>query len=211
MQPIERIFFSYDWITLVFIASLGLLFVLKIYRPQLLIGYSLSFFKQGFIKMRSEENPPFLSAFHATLFLFCSIIFSLFIAVVSFEKNELSFNNYLYILLFCVGYFITRYFLDIFFERLFQTENITRYFRFSKIGYMYSISLWLFPILILYQYTVKNKLLLFVFITILLLVRFLLVIKNNKKLIFNNFLYFILYFCTLEIASLLILYKILTV
>lgn len=207
MNAIERTFFSSDWLTFIFIISLGLIFVMKLYKPKLLTGYSIAFFSQGFIEKRVEENPNFFSAFHAVLFLFCSLMFSVLITVSYFQKDSLTITNFGWVFLGFISYLFVRFFIDILIEKLFIIEQQTRYFRFSKVGYLYTAALWLFPILIVNNYTTQNKYLLLFLVGSLLLTRFVLIIKNNKNLIFSHFFYFILYFCTLEIAPLLIFYK----
>ena len=50
------------------------------------------------------------------------------------------------------------------------------------------------------------KITIFVFL-FLLIIRYSLLLINNKKLIFNNLFYFILYLCALEIVPLVIILK----
>ena len=52
--------------------------------------------------------------------------------------------------------------------------------------------------------------LLFSIFVILFIFRAFLIIKKKKKIVIRKLFYFILYFCTLEIAPLLIVYKITT-
>ncbi|NQV78269.1 MAG: DUF4271 domain-containing protein, partial [Lutibacter sp.] len=47
----------------------------------------------------------------------------------------------------------------------------------------------------------------FLVFLLVLILRYVLILLNNKKLIFNNLFYFILYLCALEIAPLIIVLK----
>lgn len=207
MEVISRNLVSNDWITLVFILALVLIALMKLYKPQLLLGYSIALFSQGFIENRAEKNPSTFSTFHVLIFLFTTLIFSLTLYFVASNILVEKFYNYLFVLAGMTAYMILKFLFIRIIAHSLDIEEQTRYFIFSKSGYLYNISLWLFPILILFHYGYSNITFLLVFICLLLIFRGFLILRNNKKLIFNNFFYFILYFCTLELAPLLIIYK----
>ncbi len=207
MEIIERNFVSGDWVTLVFIIALLLIAFMKICNPQLLLGYSIALFSQGFIEERCDKKPSVFSIFHIFLFSFSLIIFSLTVHFILSDYESLYTNTYLSIFFYLLIFIIVRYLLSKIIIQTLDIEERTRYFIFSKSGYFYAINLWLFPILILYQYGYSNIKILIIYAFLLLIFRLFLIIKNNKNLIFNNFFYFILYFCTFELAPLLIIYK----
>lgn len=211
MEIIERNFISNDWITLVLLTSLVLIALMKLYKPQLLLGYSIAFFSQGFIENRSNKNPSIFSVFHVLIFIFSLLIFSLCIHFLLSNYLENYTSSYLITLGGLSAFILIKYLIIKLISFSLEIEELTRYFLFSKTGYLYSISLWLFPILVFYQYTYSNDKILIVYLLLLMAFRGILVIKNNKKLIFNHFFYFILYFCTLELAPLLIIYKTTTI
>jgi hypothetical protein len=208
MEVISRNLASSDWITLVFIIAMVLIALMKLYKPQLLLGYTIALFSQGFIENRAEKNPSVFSTFHVLIFAFSTIIFSLTLYLIADGLSLIvkSFN-FLDVLIGLTCFLIIKFLIVRLIANTLHIEEQTRYFIFSQSGYMYNISLWLFPILILFNYTYSNITFLLFFICLLLIFRGFLVIKNNKKLIFNNFFYFILYFCSLELAPLLIIYK----
>ncbi|SNR14051.1 DUF4271 domain-containing protein [Tenacibaculum jejuense] len=211
MELIERNFISTDWITLTFLAGLVMIALMKLYKPQLLLGYSIAFFSQGFIESRSDKNPSIFTVFHVLIFLFSLLVFSLTLHLL-ISNFMVSYNfSYLYTLAFTTLFIMLKYILVKLIVITLKIEEITRYFLFSKTGYLYAISLWLYPILVLYQYSYFNDTFLIIYILLLLAFRVFLITKNNKKLIFNHFFYFILYFCTLELAPLLIIYKTTTI
>jgi len=211
MEIIERNFITGDWITLVFMLAFVIIALMKLYKPQLLLGYTIAFFSQGFIENRADKNPSIFSTFHILLLIFSTLIFSIAIYSIVIDKEILPKISYLSFLLFLSGFILLKYTITKFITLTLNLEETTRYFLFSKAGYMYTISLWLFPVLILYQYSYSNSTILIIYIVLLLFFRVFLIAKNNKKLIFNNFFYFILYFCSLELAPLLIIYKTTTI
>ena len=82
---------------------------------------------------------------------------------------------------------------------------------FEKINYLNTVILWILPFLIFSNYTENYKELFLnitaVLVLAFLVLRYLLLILNNKKLILSGFFYFILYLCALEIAPLIIFLK----
>ncbi|MGB1042491.1 MAG: DUF4271 domain-containing protein [Tenacibaculum sp.] len=208
LQAIERIISHENWITLVIVFAVILVAIMKLIKPNKLLGYSLAFLTPGFFQKKIQNNTPFYTPFHLLLFTFCTITISLFLFLVIFSENyERNFLAYLTTLALTSIYFLTRHFLDFSLAKILGLYNIIKYFTHSKSGYLYTLSLWLFPFIILYQYSYKNKLFLFSIFIILLLFRLFLILRNNKRLVISKLFYFILYFCTLEIAPLLVLFK----
>ncbi|WP_394801455.1 DUF4271 domain-containing protein [Tenacibaculum piscium] len=211
MQAIERIIPDNNWITLVFIVAIILLAILKLIKPKKLRGYAYAFFTTGFIKNKITDSASFLTPFYGFLFLFSTIILSLFLFLILMPSIYAdTFFNYLMLLCFVSVYFIVRFFIDVILAKIMQSSQDLQYFSATKIGYLNSLSLWLFPVLIVYQYGFTNRLFLVSFFGILFIFRAFLILKNNKKIVIHKLFYFILYFCTLEIAPLLIVYKITT-
>ncbi|TCI92305.1 DUF4271 domain-containing protein [Tenacibaculum sp. M341] len=207
MEILQRTFISNDWITLIFVVAFVLVALMKLYKPKLLLGYSLAFFSQGFIEKRVDKNPSVFTAFNILLFSFSVITYSLAFTFIYAKTNEFNISLFLIILGVLLSVVILKYLLSITIAAILSIDEEIKYFLFSKTGYLYNMGLWLFPVLIFSQYCYYNFNILFIFSILLLSFRAILIIKNNKKLIFNNFFYFILYFCTLELAPLLIIYK----
>lgn len=208
MEAINRTFLSNDLITITFLIGLVLVFLMKLYKPKVLLGYTLAFFKPGFIEDRADEDVSVFSIFYNLLFLFSVIIITatLFITISShyFEKNYM---NLIYLALSIFTYFIIKQSLTVFTLLLFDIKDELSYLLYAKNGYLYTSCLLLFPLLILNQYATKNNFIILFFVVLLLIFRVFLILRNNKNLIFNHIFYFILYFCALELAPLLILYK----
>ncbi|MFY7672098.1 DUF4271 domain-containing protein [Tenacibaculum sp. MEBiC06402] len=207
MEVISRNLVSNDWITLVFIIALVLIALMKLYKPQLLLGYTIALFSQGFIENRAEKKPSIFATFHVLIFAFSTIIFSITLYFVLEDFLLIKAFNFVNVFIGLTTFLIVKFLFIKLIAKTLDIEEETRYFIFSQSGYMYNISIWLFPVLILFNYWYSNIRFLLFFICLLLIFRGFLIIRNNKKLIFNNFFYFILYFCSLELAPLLIIYK----
>ncbi|AZJ33206.1 protein of unknown function [Tenacibaculum mesophilum] len=208
MKAIERVIYNDNWVTLVIILAIVLLAMMKLLKPTKLYGYTIAFVTPGFFHKRMEEGVSFFTPFKLLLFSFSIIVISLFLffTLVS-EIYSHSFLAFLGLFLFVSVYFSVRFFLDYALANILGLSKTVNYFLYTKSGYLYVLSIWLFPIIILYQYTFTNKLFLIYSFCILLVFRVFLILTNNKKLVISKLFYFILYFCTLEIAPLLILYK----
>jgi hypothetical protein len=125
--------------------------------------------------------------------------------------KPLNFYDFLIILAGVFLYFAFRYLIGLFLATIFNLTEIHKKFVYEKTNYFNSLSLSMLPFLLLVFYVDSYKIIfskialtLFAF---LLLLRYVWVVRNNKKLIFNNLLYFILYLCALEIAPLVIILK----
>ena len=208
MEAINRNFLSNDLITIIFIIALVFVFLMKVYKPKYLLGYFISFFTQGFMKVQVKNSTSIFSIFYILLFFFTVIIVAVTLYVLVtpmyFEKNLSS----LLLLLTCsFVYLFIKQCVILSIKNVFNLKKELNYLLYTKNGYLYTVCLWFFPVLIVNQYFIKNLNFLLLFITLLLVFRGFLILRNNKKVIFNNMFYFILYFCALELAPLLILYR----
>ena len=208
MEAIDRNFLSNDLMTISFFIGIVLVFFMKVYNPKYLFGYTISFFTQGFIEKRAEDGTSVFSVFYSLMFLFSVVIitatlFSL-LTPVFFEQNS---TTLVTVFIGALIYLVSKYILSYAIMYLFNLKKELEYFFFTKNGYLYTCCLLFFPALIIHQYLLAENTILLFFISLLLIFRLFLILKNNKKLIFGHIFYFILYFCALELAPVLILIK----
>jgi len=208
MKGIERILLSNDLVTYCVLIGLVLLFLMKVFNPVFLKNYALAFFTQGFIEEVAEQRPKFFSAFPILIQLFSLLVVSL-ITYLLLTSNYFypSIPLFLKVLSVVVVYFVFKNVFIAFIVNLLHLKSRLNYLLFSKNGYLYTCCLLLFPIIILYQYGFKNDTFLCSFVCFLLIFRLFLILKNNKTLVFRHLFYFILYFCTLELAPLMLIFK----
>ena len=211
MQAIERIEISTNWLTLIYLLCLLLLVVLKTLNHRRIFEYSRAIFLKRFIEKKVEERASFFNGFNIVLFVFSVVVYALFFLYLAewlLPETEKNFELYLKIIAFVFGYFTVFLALDFVLCYLFEIKNELAYFVAAKLGYSYNIALFLFPFLIFTTYAFLNSYMLLSVFLLLFALSFVITFINNKNLIINKLFYFILYLCALEIAPLLIIYKI---
>ena len=210
MQAIEKIDISTNWVTLIFMVLLLCVFLLKGFHRTKLKEYFFAFFNKGFIVSEIEERASLLNRFSVVLFFFTTGTFGL---LTFFLMNYFSQEVFLEIslfwktLLFFVGYLTVKRILEKLFVILFSIQTETVSFLTAKSIYTHTISLWTFPLLILFFYAALPNQILFGFILFLFVIKLALLFANNKNLILSKLFYIILYICAFEIAPPFLLFK----
>jgi len=205
-----------DWITITFVTILVVLaFQKKIFGNRLLHTSIFFFKKNKLISYLSKEKNIFFNLYQVLSFIVQLLSLSLFIYFITPLLNIETTNNNLELYLkitFGVGfYYLIRFLIGSIFSAIFNLEKLHKKISYEKINYFNNLILWILPLLVLtcyYKYLgdlfLKITLIIFV---ILAIIRYVFLVINNKKLIFNNLFYFILYLCVLEIAPLVIIIK----
>ena len=212
MQAIEKIDISTNWVTLIFLVLLFSVLLLKGFHRTKLKEYFFAFFNKGFIVSEIEERASLLNRFSVVLFFFTTGTFGL---LTFFLMNYFSQEVFLEIslfwktLLFFVGYLTVKRILEKLFVILFSIQTETVSFLTAKSIYTHTISLWTFPVLILFFYAALPNQILFGFILFLFVIKLALLFANNKNLILSKLFYIILYICAFEIAPPFLLFKLL--
>lgn len=196
--------------TLIFLVLLFSVLLLKGFHRTKLKEYFFAFFNKGFIVSEIEERASLLNRFSVVLFFFTTGTFGL---LTFFLMNYFSQEVFLEIslfwktLLFFVGYLTVKRILEKLFVILFSIQTETVSFLTAKSIYTHTISLWTFPVLILFFYAALPNQILFGFILFLFVIKLALLFANNKNLILSKLFYIILYICAFEIAPPFLLFK----
>ena len=210
MQALDKISFSNNWITILFVFLLLLIAILKGMNQQKLFGYTRAFFIKGFIVQKTTERTSFFSVFNLIIFFLSSIVLAITLTffVEFFLEYSVSFlfftKLYGFVLVYLIAIFLVRKSIGV----LFEIQSEVNYLYTTIVAYLYNTSLLLFPILIVVNYSIVSTYFLFWSFVLLFILSALLLLVNNKNLIISKLFYFILYLCALEIAPLLIIYKI---
>ena len=210
MEALQRVILSNNWITIIFLVSLAVLFFLKLFEAEKLKGYAASIFNKGFLEIEAEDNSSFFSFFHIgfSFFFFLMItITGYFCANIYSHRTIFLLQDYIHVFNYVLLYMIVRFVSMSLFILLFELKQSISLFLISKRGFLYSISLGLLFLNIIYFYSFQNKYLLITGVGLLFLVRFLMILMINKNLIIKELFYFILYLCALELAPLFVLFR----
>ena len=210
MEALQRAILSNNWITIIFLVSLAVLFFLKLFEAEKLKGYTTSIFNKGFIEIEAEDNLSFFSFFHIgfSFFFFLMItITGYFCANIYSHRTIFLLQDYIHVFNYVLLYMIVRFVSMSLFILLFELKQSTSLFLISKRGFLYSISIGLLFLNIIYFYSFQNKYLLITVVGLLFLVRFFMILMINKNLIIKELFYFILYLCAFELAPLFVLFR----
>ena len=204
-----------------YVLIFGLLALVKFLYPKRFISLSNCLFSKSYFLDYANELSESFSIFHVLLFVIQNLIFS----ILFYNYFHLhGFGNWfssdlMGVLRVFAGlslYFIFQLVLGKSVSIVFRFEEIYTTIRVYKFSYLKIAAFALLPVLLLQNFTFhesKDVMVVwtaFVFVSVLFLRVVLIVIKNNK-LIIDRLSYFILYLCALEIAPLLIIYKLTTV
>jgi hypothetical protein len=210
LQAIEKITETNSWITTLMMLLFFGIVLLKIIDANKLKGSVLSLFNRNFVESESEENPSFFDAFQIVIFFFNIIVLSMLIyrfKTYRLSINNINFSSYFSVFLVLLSYFLVKRTLEFLLFNLFLIKKEVRFFLISKNNYLHTIVFLLYIALILNEYAGFKLLFLFYFAALLFILRFVIHLINNKKLIFNKLFYLILYICAFEIAPLFLLFK----
>ena len=210
MQATERILLSNNWIAILFVFCLLVMFLLKLFNAKKMKGYALSIFNKGFVEIKSQEKNSVFSFFDMGFigFSFLSISLTIYFVIIHYqEKTIFSLVEYSKISSYVLIYMIGRNFLEAVLMRLLAIKEVLGHFFLSKRSYLYSISIGLFFLNVVYFYGFQRITFLLSGIALLFAIRLILILVNNKNLIIKELFYFILYLCAFEIAPLFLLFK----
>lgn len=216
MQATERILLSSDWMTLLFLLLLIILFFVKKIAPLKFEEVFARPFKMHILDKETYESVSFFNVFNVIFLFFSAIVFSILLFQTPFFLEKFisveavfddNFDTFFYVFLKVLTFYLLKFIVEYFTFQVLQLEDKVFYFMSSKWNYYFTISVYVFLLLIFEEYADLNNLLIYFFIGGIYLITFVMHFLTNKNLIFSNFFYFILYICTLEIAPLLILFK----
>jgi len=212
VQALDKIIIDNSWITLLLICLFICVFFLKGLSFVRLKGSVSTLINKSFIYTEVEEHDSFLNPFKNLIFIFSVLVFSLLIYKVYLYYNlntAEGFFVFLKVFVIVFSYLTIKRFLEILFSIVFMIDKKLNFFLVSKSIYLYSVSFFLFIAIILEQYSPLETRFLVYFSVLLLVIRFVFHAVINKKLIFSELFYFILYLCAFEIAPLFILFRLL--
>lgn len=214
-EGVEKISLTSDWVTLIFLFVLVLLAIIQMNFSERFSKLFSLVYSEKYYTDYIKTRPLIFNWFHVIFFFVIIFNISLYIyfALSAFSAPEMQgqFFFYFQILIMTIGYFILRYFVGFLLGNIFELEEDQNYLTFLKISNLALISVVIFPLLILTNYSAGlfHKFLITFGIVVsfaIALFRYFVLIKN-EKLSFNNLFYLFLYLCALELAPFIVLYK----
>ncbi len=214
MEFNERLIDSNDWATYMLVACFVLFALSKYFYPKRFHEFSLLpinnqyFFAHG---KNDELNHPF----NMMLFVGQIICVSIFVYMLFgvFNPSETQNNKWLFIQI-LTGYSVfvlIKFSLEKIIGSIFSLDDIINEYLYQKLSYRNLLGILFFigNLFFLYAFP-PSAAALVVFASIIVLLNAIALLysyKKKGKLIMDNFFYFILYLCALEIAPYIILYK----
>ena len=215
-EGIERLSLSEDWITIILLLGLVLIAVLKFsYNERFVKLFSLSYSAKYFTNY-SKSKPLIFNTFHLLFFIVINFNISLLIqyAIKAFDPSKISndFSFFLQLVLLSLLYFLIRYLIGYLLGIIFDLSEEQNHITLLKISNLAYLSVLFLPLLVLINYSsfALHKILIIfsLIIALILLITRYVSILRNLKLTFNSFFYILLYLCALELAPILVIYKI---
>ncbi len=205
---------SNEIFTLLIVVGILIIAIAKLVFPKRFNDFVFVIGNSKYLKIYAREQ-KFFDRFDALLFINLIISVTIFISIFYQYLNnatEVSINL-LFKLIIGIGVFIL---IKVLFERLigslFEIDKLIDDYLFQKISYKNYLGILLLPINALFLYSFQPSINLFYSVVVLLLIVNLIGLitsfKTHQSSIKNNYFYFILYLCALEIAPYFILYKV---
>ncbi len=213
----ERFIVSHDWITIIFLVVLILISLAKyLYNERFDKLFSL-YYSDKYYTEYSNSKPLIFNFFHGLLLLV--IIFNISLLVFyllrSYNLMETTYDFlfYLKVLLVTVLFILLRYITGVFLGAVFEKTEQQNHLTFLKINNLGLMTIYLFPLLLIINYSpysLQKFLVTFVALILLIFASIRLInILRNDRLNFNTYFYLFLYLCTLEITPFIVSYKLL--
>ncbi len=201
-----------DWITLILCFSIVVLVLAKSLFYQRFYNFIILFFNNKYIFMYNKKD-KLLHWFTIFIFLFQLLNLALYLYLVntvfSFSHEKNSLYLYFLVLILLFFFFSLKILVHLVNAFIFNNTRVISEFLFKKISYQNYSGFIMFFANILLTYVLRDsKTIVYVSIFFILLINamgWINVIRNHQKLITNNFFYFILYLCTVEIIPLFLI------
>ena len=203
---------SNDGFILCALTSLTLLLIVKLMHSRRLIDFLGFLWNSNYLRIYLKDH-SFLDRFDVILFInFClnSVAFGFIVQKAQTRNIEMSSTT----IFISIGLLALVICLKIGFELLigyaFDLYKEMNILTFQQISSLNFIGILLLPInlILVFQFNFEKSAVILCAISMLLVLGFGMAktIQSNLSLVLSNFLYFILYICTLEIGSLIVLY-----
>lgn len=217
MEAIERYTVSQDWITMLLVLVFVLLVVAKYTFTQRFAHFTMLFATDKYLLLKGKD-PNLFHPFNIVMFAINTISLGLFIYVffLTFSESlpERPKILFLRIITAYATFVLLKFSIEKIIADVISVNQKMNYYLFYKLTYRNFMSMVLLPVTMLFIYVWEpTELILYLLLGLILLMNFISlfsIFRKNSQYIFNNWFYFILYLCALEIGPYYILYKLVT-
>lgn len=217
MEAIERHAVSQDWITLLLVFTFVLLVIAKYSFTQRFAHFSMLFATDKYLLLKGKD-PNLFHPFNILLFVVNAISVALFIYVFFLTFREADPERpkilFLRIITAYTAFVLLKFSLEKILADVVSVYDKMNYYLFHKLSYRNFIALILLPVSMFFIYVWEpSPLVLYVVVGLILIMNLITLLSafvKNQQYILNNWFYFILYLCALEIGPYYILYKLVT-
>lgn len=214
-EAIERLLYTKDWITIVILIIVALFTISKLYAGERIGNLFSLLYSRNYLVKYQKQTPLLVNTFHICfgIIQILTISLTIFIGIRAYNSipSELEFSYFISVLTGVFIFYVLRFFAGKFIAVVFDKEKEFEYINYLKISYLSNFCLIIFPVLLFAVYakydSVNFSFFVLIISVLLLLLHYVLIINNNQKIILSRLFYFILYLCALEIAPIILLYK----
>lgn len=211
-ELIPRIVENKDWITILFIVTVGVVTIAKAGFENRFNDFVNLLFNNKYLKIYKDPS-NLMSWFTILLFFVQLISFAFFLQLVLASWGYTTKNNwvsFVQIITFLSFFVLSKYLIEKIIATSFNVESFVEQFNLFKVSYRTYIGLFLLPVNMVLYYTnfVNDNIIISVLVIILIInsATYLLSLRNYQNLLFDKLFYFILYICALEIAPYFFMY-----
>ena len=202
-----------EWFTIFIVVALIFLTLSKFLFSRRFEDFLAVIGNSKYLKIYARDQ-KFIDGFDSFLFINLVISVSIFSFLAYSEfvnPSDFDLIQFFKILFGISALMLIKVLLERLIGSLFEIDTLIDSYLFQKTTYRNYIGLILLPVNILLIYTFSpTKIIIYIVLAIIFLVNltgFVTSLKNHQKTLINNFFYFILYLCALEIGPYLILYR----
>lgn len=201
-----------DWITIILCCSIAAIVLAKGFFYTRFSNFMILPFNNKYIFMYNKKD-KLLHWFTVFFSIFQLLNIALFIYIVNTIFNISTVDSSPYLFFIILGsvflFFLTKVILNLSNAFVFNISGVVSEILFKKISYLNYSGIVMFVANIILTYVARDsKAVVYTFTFLIILINAIgwaNVIRNHQKLITNNFFYFILYLCALEIAPILLI------
>tara|TARA_R110002049_G_scaffold28018_2_gene96323 strand:- start:33006 stop:33662 length:657 start_codon:yes stop_codon:yes gene_type:complete len=217
MEPILRAVPTADWMTMLIFGSLLFLVIAKGLFYTRFMNFIILPFNNKYIFMYNKKE-KLLNWFHIFFTIFMISNFSLFVFLSWRTFFQPEYTSYPFIFPIILGglllFLLVKIFLQLGNGFIFNANKVISDLIFKKLSYLnHSGIIMLLANIILCYIAKDSKIVIYTSASLIILINgigWVTTVKNHQKFITNNFFYFILYLCALEIAPFIIVASYLT-